>query len=184
MLFNRDGSFRLEETVVGSASAQQQTTGAWKPAAGAIWLYRDSSVVARYTWRGDTLNYIDLKSSVRIPLRALPNAMDNTAWKSKGTEGIDVFGVGNEPFWNISIDEQKSIVFNLADWAKPQSFKPAKPSITADSTVYQTRNDSATLRVVLYNRFCSDGMSDNMYPVKIRVQYNSTYYEGCAVPYK
>jgi uncharacterized membrane protein len=184
ILFNRDLSYRLEEKVLGSETAAKETTGSWKPVNGDIWLYKDSSVVARYTWKGDTLNYIDLKSSVRIPLRPLQSVLNVATWKDRREEGTDFFGVGNEPFWNIAIDEQKNIVFTLADWPKPVSFKSSRPVVSADSTVYQTRKDTMRLRVVIYNAFCSDGMSDNIYPNKIKVQYNKHVYEGCGMSYK
>jgi len=184
VLFNPDLSYRLEERVLGNDQTVNKTAGTWKPVHDDVWLYKDSSVVARYTWHGDTLNYIDLKSGVHIPLRPLQSAMESTAWKSKKAEGIAFFGVGNEPFWNITINEQKSISLNLADWPKPVSFKPAKPIAAADSTVYQTRNDSATLQVVIYNTFCSDGMSDNIYNNKVKVLYNDKVYQGCGVLYK
>lgn len=184
VLFNKDLSYQLEETVLGSRTTLKKTTGSWKPVKGDIWLYKDSSVVARYTWKGDTLNYIDLKSGVRIPLRQLPGAMNVAAWKSKKEQGIEFFGVGNEPFWNITIDEQKSIVFTLAGWPKPASFKPSKPVISADSTVYGTSNDSVKLRVVIYTGFCSDGMSDNVYNNAVKVVYNDNVYQGCGVVYK
>jgi uncharacterized membrane protein len=184
VLFRPDLSYQIEETVVGSGKTATKTTGAWKLVEGDIWLYKDSSVVARYTWKRDTLNYIDLKSGVRIPLRHLQSAMDNEAWKDKKKEGIEFFGVGNEPFWNITVDEQKSIDFHKADWPKPLSLKPAKPVVAADSTVYQTRNDTATLRLVIYNRFCSDGMSDNMYNSEIKLVYNNQVFRGCGIRYK
>jgi uncharacterized membrane protein len=184
VLFNPDLTYRIEEHVLGSDKTRRKTTGIWKPANGDIWLYKDKSVVARYTWKGDTLNYIDLKSGVRIPLRQLPPAGNVAAWKDKQKEGIDFFGVGNEPFWKITIDEQKSIVFNLADGPKPISFKAAKPVSYADSTVYQARNDSAILRVVIYTTFCSDGMSDNIYNNKVKVLYNDKEYNGCGIVYK
>jgi uncharacterized membrane protein len=183
VLFNRDLSYRLEEKVLGNGTPTK-TEGAWKPVQGDIWLYKDSSVVAKYTWKGDTLNYIDLKSGVHIPLRPLPAALNVEAWQNRKSEGIEVFGVGNEPFWNISIDEQKRIVFTMADWPKPASFKPSKPVVSADSTVYQTGNDSAKLRVVVYNQFCSDGMSDNVYNHKVKVVYSNEIYHGCGMMYK
>ena len=183
VLFNRDLSYRLEERVLDRADEVTKTIGAWKPVKGDIWLYKDSSVVARYTWRGDTLHYIDLQSGVHIPVRPVPSASSNSAWQQKGAEGIEFFGIGNEPFWNIAIDEQKSIVFTLADWSKPVSFKASKPVVAADSTVYQSRTDSAKLRVVIYNTFCSDGMSDNVYNHKVKVTYNTDVYEGCGIRY-
>lgn len=184
VLFNPDLSFRLEEKVMGSNEVTTKTKGVWKPVHEDVWLYKDSSVVARYTWHGDTLNYIDSKSGVQIPLRPLQNVLDNATWKSKKTQGVAVFGIGNEPFWNITINEQKSIVFTLADWPKPITFKRATSTVSADSTVYATSNDSARLRVVVYNTFCSDGMSDNVYSSHINVQYNDKMYQGCGVVYK
>jgi uncharacterized membrane protein len=183
VLFRPDLSYQIEETVLGSKDAAKKTTGAWKLVEGDIWLYKDSSVVARYTWKRDTLNYIDLKSGVRIPLRHLQNAEENEAWKEKKKEGVAFFGVGNEPFWNITVDE-KNLVFNRAGWAKPLSLKRAKPVVAADSTVYQARNDTAQLRLVVYNNFCSDGMSDNMYATSVKVVYKDTVYQGCGVRYK
>lgn len=183
VLFNRDLSYRLEEKVLGSETAVTKIKGSWKPLKGDIWLYKDGGVTARYSWKGDTLHYIDAKSGVRIPLRQLPAAMNNTTWKSKGAEGIEVFGIGTEPFWNITVDEHKSIVFTLADWPKPMTFKWSKPLVSADSTVYQTRKDTGRLRVVIYNTFCSDGMSDNIYNNKIKVVYNNDVYNGCGMKY-
>lgn len=184
VLFNRDLSYRLEENVLGNETNVTATTGSWKPVNGDIWLYKDSSVVARYTWKGDTLHYVDLKSGVRIPLRSLPNAMNVAAWKDKQQAGIDVFGTGTEPFWNLTIDEQKSMVLTLADRPEPASFKPSKPIATADSMVYQSHNGLARLRVVVYQAFCTDGMSDNLYANKIKVVYNDTVYQGCGLLYK
>lgn len=184
VLFNRDLSYRLEEKVLESNNAITQTSGAWKPVKGDIWLYKDSSVVARYTWKGDTLNFIDLKSGVRIPLRPLPGAMNVEAWKNKRAEGLEFFGTGTEPFWNIAIDEQKSIVFTRANVPKPLTFKPSKPIVKGDSTVYQVRKDTAALRVAIYNTFCSDGMSDNVYANKVTVVFNGDVYEGCGIVYK
>src|SRR5215217_4259567 len=118
VLFNPDLSYRLEEKVLGSDSTVTRTAGPWKPVQADLWLYKDSSVVARYTWHGDTLNYIDLKSGVRIPLRPLHSAKDNKFWKNKAAEGVELFAVGNEPFWNITILKKKSILFTRPEWVK------------------------------------------------------------------
>lgn len=131
-----------------------------------------------------TLNYIDLKSGVRIPLRPLQNIMTNATWKSKKEEGLEFFGVGTEPFWSISIDEQKSMVLEMADWPKPTTFKPSKPIVSNDSTVYQTGKDTAKLKVVIYNRFGSDGMSDHTYPNSVTVYYKKAVLHGSGVVYK
>ena len=184
VLFNRDMSYRLEEKVAGSEAPPTRKEGAWKPVNGAIWLYYDSSVAARYTWQGDTLQYTDLKSGVHIPLRNVHSALENTNWQNNENPGLEFYGAGTEPFWNIFIDDQKRIVLSLADTAQKIAFKPAKPVRFADSVVYQSRNGASKLRVVIYNRFGSDGMRDNIYPNEVQVRYNDTLYKGGGVLYR
>ncbi len=184
VLFNRDLTFRLQETKLGKKGENPfNTSGTWKPTEGVLWLYREGVVQARYTWQSDTLVYMDAKTSKRYPLRKLTSALENDVWRAKKEAGIEFFGVGNEPFWNIEIDEQKGLAFHLAEWGAPQQFKPATPQIARDSTVYNTANDSATLRVVIYNTFCSDGMSDFIYSQSVKVLYNGQTYRGCGIKY-
>ncbi len=184
VLFNRDLTYRLQETKLGKkGEAALTATGTWKPTEGVVWLYREGVVQARYTWQGDTLMYMDAKTSKLYPMRKLSSAMENDVWRTKGGAGIEFYGVGNEPFWNIEIDEQKSILFHLAEWGAPQPFNAVKPVLQGDSAVYNTANDSATLRVVIYNTFCSDGMSDFIYPQSVKVLYNGQTYRGCGIRY-
>lgn len=179
--FRPDLSYRLEETEAGTGKKIRTVNGNWKPSEGDIWLYQDSAVQARYTWRRDTLHYIDLKTSVLIPMRNLKDAASNETWKAKKEEGIEFFGVGNEPFWNITIDNKKRIAFHLSEWAGPIQLKTARQTTAKDSSIYTTSNDSVQLRLVVYNTFCSDGMSDYIYNNKIRVVYNRQVYHGCGV---
>jgi uncharacterized membrane protein len=184
VLFNKDLTFQLQEAKIDKKAAPAfLTTGTWKPTDSVVWLYKEGVVQARYTWGGDTLLYMDAKTGRRYPLRKLTSALENDVWKAKGAAGIEFFGVGNEPFWNVEIDEQKSIAFHLAEWSAPQQFKAVKPTVQGDSTVYNTANDSATLRVVVYNNFCSDGMSDFIYKNAVKVLYNGQTYRGCGIRY-
>ena len=184
VLFNPDFTYRLEEVRLEENSRDTIVfTGTWKPTDTVIWLYRGPVVKARYTWQGDILQYLDYQTRKKSAMQKLTSAQDNEVWRNKKEAGIEFFGVGNEPFWNIEIDEQKAIAFHLADWSQPVLFKPTKPIALPDSLVYQTANDSARLSVVIYNRFCSDGMSDNIYPQKLKVMYNGQTYNGCGIQY-
>jgi uncharacterized membrane protein len=184
VLFKPDLTYRLQELKLGKKSEKPFTVdGNWKPSEDVIWLYKEGVVQARYTWQTDTLVYMNAQTGKRYPMRKLTSALDNNVWRAKKGAGIEFFGVGNEPFWNIEIDEQKTIAFHLAEWAAPLPFAAVKPVVTADSTVYNTANDSATLRVVIYNTFCSDGMSDNIYSSSIKVLYNGQTYRGCGIKY-
>src|SRR5687768_11992307 len=48
-----------------------------------------------------------------------PRASDNEHWKKKKAEGVDFMVIGNEPFWNLEIRNQKSLKFHLSDWEQP-----------------------------------------------------------------
>jgi uncharacterized membrane protein len=47
--------------------------------------------------------------------------------------------------------------------------------------MYNTSNDLSTLRIVIYNEFCNDGMSDNTYNNRVRIIYNGAVYQGCGI---
>jgi uncharacterized membrane protein len=180
--FYEDNTYRLEEKKLGKKSTLIQTTGSWKPTSGIIYLYDDGIAAGRYQWKGDTLQY--LKGTSIYAMQKLQSALDVQVWKNKKIEGIEFFGIGNEPFWNVEVDEQKDISFHLAEWSKPMRFKAVKPVHTADSISYKAKNDSATIGITIYNTFCSDGMSDNVYDSRVKVVFNSQTYNGCGILYK
>ena len=182
VLFNPDLTYRLEEKSWGK-NKQIKWEGRWQPNGGKIWLYKGDTVMHRYAWQGDTLFYLHPDGKTFMLNKPTP-ASDNKTWSAKGKAGAEFFGVGNEPFWNIEIDEQKAILFHLAEWEKPKSFKAVKPVSFADSMVYSVTSDSATLRVTVYNTFCSDGMSDYIYNNSVRVTYNNQVYNGCGLKYQ
>jgi uncharacterized membrane protein len=108
-----------------------------------------------------------------------PDITSDTLWQHKKNAGVDFFGIGNEPFWNIEIDEQGQTTIRMADWESAVSLKTPPVSLhSKDSIVYQFADPTKT-RIVLYNRSCSDGMSDNVYAQKIKLQYKNLTYSGC-----
>ncbi|HEY0067740.1 MAG TPA: hypothetical protein VGB46_10260 [Flavisolibacter sp.] len=177
--FYPDHTYRLEEE---QGKNTTRSRGTWKPTNGTIYLYRDQLLAGQYRWRDDTLLY--LSGRTEMPLGKLTSAEQNDVWRKKGGQGLEFFGVGNEPFWNIEVDEQKHIAFHLADWEKPIRFKPSRRVTSGDSIVYNTSNDTATLSLTIYNRFCSDGMSDYIYPNKVKVIFKNQVFEGCGLVYR
>jgi uncharacterized membrane protein len=180
--FNQDLTYRLEENKWGK-NEQSKAEGRWQPIDGKIWLYQNDTVKARYTWHGDTLVYLQPEGKTFTMQKLIP-VTENAAWQKKEAAGVEFFGVGNEPFWNIEIDEQKKIAFHLADWPQPKQFNAVKPVIYSDSIVYSTQSDSTTLTINVYNKFCSDGMSDFIYSHSVKVVYNGQVYNGCGMLYK
>jgi uncharacterized membrane protein len=176
-------SYRMEEHTQGNTTSIEKTSGTWAVSNGTIWLYKDQVVKARYLWKEDTLLYLHpAGSTTRMEKRVA--ATDNDVWRRKGAEGLEFYGVGNEPFWNIDIDEQKSIRFQLADWEKPLEFKAVAPASIKDGLTYATGSDTSRLQVTIYNSFCSDGMSDFIYNNRVVVRYKGAVYNGCGILFR
>ena len=174
-------SYRIEEEKLENEKSLVATIGYWRPTGNTIWLYKDQIVKARYTWQGDTLMYIEPKTNEMIALKKLKSAAENDIWIKKKKEGAAFFGVGNEPFWNVEIHNNESVLFHLAEWQLPKNFIPTEPQYFRDSIIYNATSDSAQLKVTVYNSFCSDGMSDNIYDNAVKVEYKNKIYKGCGI---
>ncbi|HYC30398.1 MAG TPA: hypothetical protein VEB42_16300, partial [Chitinophagaceae bacterium] len=158
--------------------------GTWSPSDGYIWLYKDQVVRARYTWQGDQLHYFSPQLKKTIGMSPMVDIMSNAVWKEKPKQGITLFGIGNEPFWSVEVNNRDSLFFLLSEWSQPVKLRIEDKKATADSVAYSAKNDSVSIRLSIYPLFCSDGMSDHVYKNKIRVRYNGTIYNGCGMLYK
>lgn len=182
ILFNKDLSYRLQEKYLdGKKDSVVITEGTWTPSDGFIWLYKDQIVRGRYKWKGDTLQYFSPIAKKGISMNHLPEATKNQVWRDKEKQGVTVFGVGNEPFWNIELTNKDSISFLLSEWDHPLRMKIDSSFKEDDSTAYTAHHDSVQIRVTIFPQFCSDGMSDFIYRNKIKVQYNQQVYTGCGI---
>jgi len=180
--FRRNKTYRMEEVPKDTPSAIIQTTGTFNPSGGTLWAYKGQIVKARYQWSGDTLYYL-LPNDKRLAMQKLPAAANNDAWRKKGAEGLAFFAVGNEPFWNLEVRHNEQLAFRLAEWSQARNFTNAGLTTSADSLIYTVTTDSASLKAIIYNRFCSDGMSDFIYTHSVRVDYNGKTFTGCAIRY-
>lgn len=179
--FQQNKTYQIEEVSMGKASQTIRSSGTFNLAGGIVWAYKGQVVKARYAWSGDTLFYV--LPNRRIAMQKQVAATDNDVWRKKGKEGLVFYGVGNEPFWNLEISRKNQIAFNQAEWTGPATFSNINRQVAGDSIVYTATNDSATLKATIYNRFCSDGMSDFRYTHSIRMEYNGKVYTGCGITY-
>jgi uncharacterized membrane protein len=182
VLFQPDKTYILEETELVKTASTVRTTGAFNPASGFIWAYKGQVVKARYTWKGDTLLYL-LPNGQPIAMQKLTAATDNDVWRRKGKEGLTFYGIGTEPFWNFEVNKNKSIDFLQSEWTQPLRFTNSTSARRGDSTFYFATSDSASLQAIIYNRFCSDGMSDYIYTHTLEVLYNGKRFSGCGIRY-
>jgi uncharacterized membrane protein len=182
ILFQRNKTYRMEDVSLGKTNQVTTTTGPFNPAGGIVWAYKGQVVKARYSWSGDTLFY--LLPNKRIAMQKQVAATENDVWRKKGREGIAFYGVGNEPFWNIEIHRKDQIVLHQAEWTKPVTFSNINRIAAGDSIIYTAASDTSSLKVIINNRFCSDGMSDFRYTHSIRMQYNDKVFTGCGMAYQ
>lgn len=177
--------FQLQEKYIGDKSDSIVISrGIWAPSDGYIWTYKDQLVRGRYKWQGETLVYFSPRLKKLFPMEKLPSAMNNKPVSEKRANGSRLYGVGTEPFWNIEANATDSISFMTADWKQPLKVKITNMMISGDSTIYHAIYDSVELRILSLPYFCSDGMSDFIYPNKILVQYNGKQYSGCGVLFR
>lgn len=183
--FNSDLTYRLEEKYFADKKdSTVASEGTWTPSDGFIWLYKDQVVRGRYKWKGDTLQYYSPLVKKSFSMDHLQDALQNTAWRNKGKQGVIILGVGNEPFWNIELDNKDSLSFRLSEWDQPARMKIDSSFNDKDGLGYIAHHDSVQLLVTIFPQFCSDGMSDFIYRNKVRVQYNQKSYTGCGIVYK
>jgi len=181
VMFNRNQTYKLEEVHMGK-SQHIFDSGKWSLANGVVTVSAGKSS-GTYNWTPDSISYHHPAGN-NFRMQKLPAAIENEAWRNKAKEGLEFFGVGNEPFWNIKVDEQRSIAFHQADWTKPLNFQRVKTVRSADSIVYTAGTDITSLKVIVYPRFCNDGMSDFIYTHQVRIIYENTVFNGCGIVYE
>lgn len=180
--FNNDFTYLLQEKYINSKKdSVVNTKGTWTPSDGFIWLYKDQIVRGRYKWKGDTLQYYSPLLKKKISMRHLKDAIQNAARRNKGKEGIILSGKGNEPFWNLELDNKDSLSFLLPAWEHPLKMKIDSSFNNNDSAVFVSKQDTVHILVTVFPHFCSDGMSGFIYRNKLKVQYNEQVYKGCGI---
>lgn len=186
ILFNADKTFKEEQMIWSKNESPKISEGHWQIKNGRIELIQKNKPVISFIKKKDTLltvaiNRILISNSSNYMLTKRNLAIANPIWGKKKLEGIDFAAIGNEPFWSLDIDFEKSISFKLADWKKPVIKGIEKPIINKDSTIYKFKSDTTVWAIIIYPQFCNDGMSDYLYQYKVNVKYNGILYKGCGV---
>ncbi len=186
IVFKDDKSYEQEQVVWSKNSMPETSEGTWQLKDGKIELSQNNKTAISLIKRKDTLfgisiNGIPVNDSYKYMLTKRKLASINPAWNKKRSEGIDFAGSGNEPFWNLEIDNEKFIQFKLADWKNPVTAPAEKPVVNNDSIFYNIKKDSSSWTITIFPQFCSDGMSDYLYQYKVTVNYEGILYKGCGI---
>lgn len=188
LLLKDSGRFKLEEFTLGKSTFPKKTEGRWTRQGDSVRLTANRELIITYFIKNDTLrlgyqdgNPIADSVSKNYWIARQPNAAGNKAWQKRAQAGVDFYAIGNEPFWNLEIDRERAISFKIADLPKPLIFNARLPRVDKDSTYYLVDSATGRLEVTLYNEFCSDGMSDNLYEHRVHVKYKGQTFKGCGV---
>ena len=186
ILFTKEKTFKQEQMVWGKNETLKSSSGIWKRTNDTIQLFQNNKSVMDLMKKSDTLfpvtiSGIRLLNSAKYFLTKRTLAINNPIWQNKQKAGIDFAANGNEPFWNLDINDEKSISFKLSDWKKPIVVRTEKPFITVDSIFYRLKSDTTNWTITILPQFCNDGMSDYLYQYKVTVNYNGVRYKGCGV---
>ena len=115
-----------------------------------------------------------------------PVEMNTAYYQEKFISGVDFFARGNEPFWTLEIDLEKSMVFATMDDIKltTQAVEGIKAQ-DSDVTLYRAKNDKGELIVTVVKDNCEDDMSGEKFTYKVQIQAknsgdsNFKTFEGC-----
>jgi uncharacterized membrane protein len=189
ILFTDNDHYKMEELTWGKGTPAKATEGTWEKSKGRFILYENDKPVAEYRLFKDSLintanNAGPLPDSLtrQYVLFRKNTVPENTSWKKRRSEGVEILGTGGDPYWSVEIDKDKYILFKSPSLPRPVIVPIEKPITTKDSTVYSINTDGGTpLKVSVAPGFCTDGLSDHIYEYRMTVAYKGVTYRGCAV---
>jgi uncharacterized membrane protein len=186
IFFNDDKSFLQEQKMLGKENAPKTGNGTWDYKAGTIELFQNNKAALSLIKKEDTLsivaiNHTSVTDPAKYTLTKRRLAGDNPVWNKKKLQGIDFAAIGNEPSWSLDIDNEKSVVFNIATLNKPVVLRAEKPLIGKDSILYTIKKDTILLTITIFPQFCNDSMSDYLYQYKVNIKYRGSLYKGCGI---
>ena len=130
-----------------------------------------------------TGNNVPIKDNIIVNK---PLALQPDKFKTKFEQGIDFIASGNEPFWSLEIDFDKSMHFKM-----PDGFEINTPAVKglkamdANVTRYNATTEKGTLTVQIQKLECINDMSGEKlgYTVSIYMKNNTNKgdrsYKGC-----
>jgi len=188
ILFADNEHFIMEELNWGKESTAKRIEGTWEKEKGRFRLFENNKQIAEYRLSKDSLintetngAHIADSLSRQYVLFKKNTTPENVSWKKRRSEGVEIIGTGNEPFWSVEIDKDKFILFKSAGASRPVIVPIEKPVVAKDSIVYAIPTDAGNLlRVSIAPGFCNDGLSDHVYEYRMSVAYKGQTYKGCA----
>jgi uncharacterized membrane protein len=87
--------------------------------------------------------------------------------------------LGNEPFWNLTIDST-GLRFRTPEDTAGLRFGFTRAVAVGDSLRWNSVGDAGRIEAIVAPATCSDGMSDRVWLYRARVTIGTRRYTGCA----
>lgn len=100
-------------------------------------------------------------------------------WTAARARGIEFRAVGNEPGWYLELDEQGITTLVYAYGERQVRMPTPRPRVAGGVTAYDSVTPEHALVVAIRMDACSDGMSDQSYPLAVSVTIDETALRGC-----
>lgn len=100
-------------------------------------------------------------------------------WNDAKSRGIEFRAVGNEPGWYLELDNEKWLRLLYAYGERVATVPVPVRQQSGGTTILESSGDGHTLRVEITSGPCSDGMSDQSYPLSVTATIDGTRLAGC-----
>lgn len=102
-------------------------------------------------------------------------------WEDARLRGADFRAVGNEPGWNLEISRENGIEFVNNYGSERYTFPMVEPvsDQASRTTIYQTKEGSHELEIVLEGKACADTMSGEQLETSVTIRFDGTSLNGC-----
>jgi len=109
-----------------------------------------------------------------------PATAQASPWEQARTRGIAFRGIGNEPGWLVEVGagETPALHAELDYGERKIDIAHAQP-LAAATGYMGTTGDGVEVKLRLQRGDCSDGMSDETYPVSAKLNVGDKTYAGC-----
>jgi putative lipoprotein len=111
------------------------------------------------------------------PCRLVPA---RAPWEDARLRGVTFRAVGNEPGWFLEIDAQRiAFTGDYGDTVVSTPLVEPQVDATTGQTTYHAVTEAHDLEIVVDDKPCSDGMSDQEYPAAVSVRLDGKTFRGC-----
>ena len=122
-------------------------------------------------------------STEAVPAPAEPSppaTAQASPWEQARSRGIAFRGIGNEPGWLVEVGAGGTPALHAELDYGERRIDVAHAQLLAGATGYVgTTGDGVEVKLQLQRGDCSDGMSDEAYPVSAKLNVGDKAYTGC-----